>query len=258
MPVPELRTDFSSSAAVVTALRSAGCVFAEDEARLLLAQAADSAELADWVHRRVSGMPLEYILGWAEFAGQSVKVRQGVFVPRRRTELLVNQAAALLEAPPPGTPAGDPDAPGSAVVVDLCCGSGAVGAALARRVPWIELHSADIDGAAVQCARLNVEPLGGKVHQGDLFRALPEKLKGRVRMLVVNAPYVPTEAIRTMPPEARLHEPRGCLDGGSDGLDFHRRVAAEASEWLSPGGYLLIETSELQVSGTASIMAAGG
>ena len=234
---------------VVTALRSAGCVFAEDEARLLLAEASGPAQLAVNVRRRVEGVPLEHILGWAEFVGLRVLVAPGVFVPRRRTELLVREALALLP---------DEPAPQPPVVVDLCCGSGAVGAAILRRAPRVAVHASDIEPAAVQCARRNLEPLGGHVHAGDLFQALPPALKGRVRVLVVNAPYVPTEAIRTMPPEARLHEPPGSLDGGADGLDFHRRVAAEGHEWLGPGGSVLIETSERQAAGTSALLAAAG
>ncbi|HEY1157195.1 MAG TPA: putative protein N(5)-glutamine methyltransferase [Arthrobacter sp.] len=234
---------------IVSQLRSAGCVFAEEEARLLLAEASGPGQLADNVRRRVQGEPLEYILGWAEFAGLRIAVEPGVFVPRRRTELLVNEAVALLTADP---------VPPAPTVVDLCSGSGAVGAAILRRLPGVELHATDIDPAAVACARRNVALLGGRVHVGDLFRALPPGLHGQVQLLAVNAPYVPTDAIRTMPPEARLHEPAASLDGGPDGLDFHRRLAAEASEWLAPGGYLLIETSGRQAAATAAILAAAG
>ncbi|WP_152642638.1 methyltransferase [Pseudarthrobacter chlorophenolicus] len=256
------------------ALRAAGCVFAEEEALLLLEQAANPAELADCVQRRVAGLPLEYILGWAEFDGHRMAVRPGVFVPRRRTELLVRLAAELIsgEGSHSGyAVSGDSSSgiattvhgrPGNAsfdgVVVDLCCGSGAVGAALARRFPRAELHAVDIDSVAVECARSNIEVLGGHVHTGDLFDALPGSLRSRVDILAVNAPYVPTKAIKTMPPEARIHEPLISLDGGTDGLDFHRRVAAGARDWLAPRGCVLIETSEQQASGTAALVAVTG
>lgn len=236
-------------AGVVVALRRAGCVFAEDEAQLLLAQAAGPAELSRDVGRRAAGVPLEHILGWADFAGLRIKVDPGVFVPRRRTQLLVDATAAVLAALESSQPP---------VVVDLCCGSGAVGTALLNEFPGVELHAADIDPSAVACAWRNIGPLGGKVHQGDLFHALPVSLLGRVQVLAVNAPYVPTEAIGTMPPEARIHEPLLSLDGGSDGLDVHRRVAAAASGWLRPAGHVLIETSERQAAGTASILADAG
>jgi release factor glutamine methyltransferase len=184
------------------------------------------------------------VLGWAEFCGMRIAVDPGVFVPRRRSELLVQQAAALAR-------------PGS-VVVDLCCGCGAVGVAVAALVPGVELHAADIDPAAVRCARRNVGAAGGHVYEGDLYDPLPARLRGRIDVLVVNAPYVPTAAIATMPPEARDHEPHVALDGGPDGLDLHRRVAAGAAERLAPGGHLLIETSEHQAGRTAEIVAAAG
>ena len=225
-------------------LRAAGCVFAEDEAQLLISAARTPADLAAMVSRRTVGVPLEYILGWAEFCGLRIAVDPGVFVPRRRTELLVRQAVALTR---PET-----------VVVDLCCGSGAVGAALVFAVPLVELYAADIDPAAVRCARRNLAVGGGRVFEGDLFEPLPATLRGRVDLLVVNAPYVPTEAIEMMPPEARIYEARVALDGGGDGLDVQRRVAADSPSWLAPGGHLLVETSERQAPHTADIFARNG
>ncbi|MFI7412932.1 putative protein N(5)-glutamine methyltransferase [Streptomyces sp. NPDC049627] len=218
--------------AVVTALRAAGCVFAEDEARLILAAARTPDELAAMVDRRVTGLPLELVLGWAEFRGLRIAVEPGVFVPRRRTEFLVEQALA--------------HGPDASVVVDLCCGSGAVGAALAAALGRVELHAADIDPAAVRCARRNVAPFDGQVHTGDLYEALPAGLRGRVGILAANVPYVPTGEVGFLPAEAREHEPRVALDGGPDGLDVLRRVAAEAPRWLAPGGCLVVETSERQ------------
>ncbi|MFF8395291.1 putative protein N(5)-glutamine methyltransferase [Streptomyces sp. NPDC016172] len=222
----------SSRDVVVAALRTAGCVFAEDEAALILATARTPAETAAMVERRVAGLPLELVVGWAEFRGLRIAVAPGVFVPRRRTEFLVEQA---LERAPRAT-----------VVVDLCCGSGAVGAALAAGLGRVELHAADIDPAAVRCARGNIAAAGGRVHQGDLFEALPAALRGRVGILAANVPYVPSDEIGLLPQEARDHEPLVALDGGTDGLDVLRRVAAEASRWLAPGGCVLVETSRHQ------------
>ncbi|MET9253986.1 putative protein N(5)-glutamine methyltransferase [Streptomyces sp. NPDC003717] len=217
---------------IAAELRAAGCVFAEDEADLVLAAARTPAEAAALVGRRVTGLPLELVLGWAGFAGLRIAVAPGVFVPRRRTEHLVAEALA--------------QAPGAAVVVDLCCGSGAVGAALAAALDGPEVHAADIDPAAVRCAEGNLAAVGGRVHQGDLFEALPGGLRGRVDILAANVPYVPTGEVALLPAEARDHEPTAALDGGADGLDVLRRVAAEASHWLAPGGCLLAETSERQ------------
>lgn len=234
---------------VVAELRAAGCVFAEDEAALLLEAAADASELDALVRRRTLGLPLEHVLGWAQFCGLRIAVDPLVFVPRRRTEYLVRCAAQLLEERPAG---------GQPVVVDLCCGSGAVGAALAAVAGPLELHAADIDPVAAACAKRNLLPLGGEVHQGDLYNPLPDRLRGRVDVLAVNAPYVPSAMISTMPPEARLHEPRVSLDGGPDGLDLQRQVAAAAPAWLAPGGHLLIETSRQQAPGTLQILAGCG
>lgn len=230
---------------IVTRLRAAGCVFAEQEAALLVAEAGSPGELESMVRRRVHGEPLEYVVGWAEFCGLRMVVEPGVFVPRHRTELLVEVAARALR-----------DATG-AVVVDLCCGSGALGAALAVRRP-VELYAADVDVAAVRCARVNVAPAGGRVFEGDLFDPLPRHLRGRVRVLMANVPYVPTAAIALMPPEARDHETRATLDGGVDGLDVMRRVSAGASRWLSPGGLVVVESSERQAQDMCDVLAGDG
>jgi release factor glutamine methyltransferase len=249
-PEPLLRQP-SAHQSLTARLRAAGCVFAEEEALLLIGAAPTPEALEAMIGRRVAGLPLEHILGWAEFCGLRIAVATGVFVPRRRTEFLVRQAAVLLDAWRRETGGATQPAP---VVVDLCCGSGAVGAALAAHSGAVELHGADVDPAAVRCARSNVEPLGGQVHEGDLYDPLPPELRGRVRLLAVNAPYVPSAQIETMPQEARLHEPRVCLDGGGDGLDVQRRVGAGAPRWVGPGGPVLLVTTRRPASGTAAIL----
>jgi len=243
----------------VSRLRAAGCVFAEDEARLLMSAAGTPAELDAMVIRRAAGEPLEQVIGWAEFCGLRITVAPGVFVPRRRTEFLVRQAALLLRGGDPPRPPREAMAPPGAVIVDLCCGAGAIGAALAAAVEGAEVHAADIDPAAVRCARQNLP--GGRVYQGDLYAPLPAGLHGRIAILAANVPYVPSEEIGFLPPEARAHEPRAALDGGADGLDVLRRVAAGAAGhagWLAPGGYLLSETSERQASRAEAALAAAG
>jgi release factor glutamine methyltransferase len=114
----------------------------------------------------------------------------------------------------------------------------------------VALYAVDIDPAAVRCARRNVAAAGGRVCEGDLYDPLPAALRGRVDVLVANAPYVPTESIGLMPPEARLHEPQVALDGGADGLDVLRRLTRQAPRWLAPGGHLLVETSRGQAPQT--------
>lgn len=213
-------------------LRAAGCVYAEEEAALLHEASQDGQRLEGLLRRRVAGEPLELVLGWAAFCGVRVLLEPGVFVPRRRTELVVREAlAACRHLPAP-------------LLVDLCCGSGAVGTALRAALPGAEVYAADVDPAAVRCARRNLP--ADHVLEGDLYDALPRVLRGTVDVLAVNTPYVPSPAIATMPAEARDHEPRVALDGGPDGLDVARRVVAGAPAWLRPGGVLVLETSERQ------------
>jgi len=223
---------------------------------LLISAARTPADLAAMVDRRAAGLPLEHVLGWAQFCGLRIAVDPKVFVPRRRTEFLVRQAAAL--AGLAASPAGQALARPRVVVVDLCCGSGAVGAALVAALDRVELYAVDIDPAAVRCARRNVGAAGGQVYEGDLYEPLPATLRGRVDVLVANAPYVPTEAIGLLPPEARIHEPQAALDGGTDGLDVLRRVIAAAPLWLAPGGHLLVETSERQAPQAVETFARNG
>lgn len=247
--------DAEDRGAIVRALRAAGCVFAEDEAELLLAAAHDAgsppARLATLVARRVAGEPLEQVLGWAELGGVRVTVAPGVFVPRRRSRLLVREAVRAARAVAREQGRG-------AVLLDLCTGTGALAAAArAHAGPAIaELHAADVDPVATACARTNLP--GARVHEGDLWSALPADLAGRLDVVVANAPYVPTAAIATMPPEAREHEPRAALDGGPDGLDLHRRIAAGAPHWLAPGGVLVVETGREQAARTRTLVAGAG
>ena len=236
-PAPGRRSE------IVAELRASGSVFAEDEADLLLAATTSDSELASLVDRRVAGVPLEVIVGWAEFHGLRVAMDAGVFVPRRRTEFLVDTGIAHAHA--------------GAVVVDLCCGSGALGLAMTVAVPGIQLAAADIDPVAAALARRNLAGVGD-VYEGDLFDPLPRRLAGFVDLLLVNAPYVPTAEIARMPPEARIHEPIVALDGGWDGLDVHRRVATQAAGWLTPGGALLIEVSDSQAPEVVSMFRRGG
>ncbi|MBV9171040.1 MAG: putative protein N(5)-glutamine methyltransferase, partial [Chloroflexi bacterium] len=226
----------------VRTLREAGCVFAEQEARLLRDAAASDAELATMVERRIAGLPVEYVVGWTEFCDLRIAVEPGVFVPRRRTELLARQAAARVR---PG-----------AVVVDLCCGSGAIAAVIIAATPNVELHAVDIELSAVMCARANLP--SGRVYRGDLYEPLPATLRGRVEIVVANVPYVPTDAIPLLPTEAREHEPHAALDGGADGLDIQRRVIKGAGSWLAPDGSVLLETSEQQAPQTVAAFEASG
>ncbi|WP_035424221.1 putative protein N(5)-glutamine methyltransferase [Bacillus sp. UNC438CL73TsuS30] len=229
---------------IIDKLRSEGCIFAEEETQLLISEASSVEDLMKMVEIRASGLPLEYVLGFTTFCGLRIVVERGVFVPRQRTEFLVQQAEALTRI--------------DDIVVDLCCGSGAVGAAIATDLHKILLHSVDIDPVAVHCASRNIADLEGHVYEGDLYNALPRSLRGRVNIIVANVPYVPTDAIKLLPQEARLYEPKVALDGGEDGLDLQHRVAEEATHWLAPGGHLLVETSKRQAAKTFEIFSNAG
>ncbi|MCO8277215.1 putative protein N(5)-glutamine methyltransferase [Actinoplanes sp. TRM 88003] len=224
-----MTTTENALATAIIQLRAAGCVFAEEEAAVLREAAPDDAGLHALVDRRATGEPLEQVVGHADFAGLRVRLRPGVFVPRVRSHLLVELAVTH-----------HPE-----VVLDLCCGSGALGLAVLRRHPAVELHAADLDPTATACARDNGVP---HVHQGDLFAPLPRDLEQRIDVLLANVPYVATAHIPFLPPEARDHEPRMALDGGPDGLDIFRRVAGSAPRWLSDTGILLSEITEAQES----------
>ncbi|MDQ6526954.1 putative protein N(5)-glutamine methyltransferase [Nocardioides sp. LHD-245] len=239
-PVPDPVPD----PALVARLRAAGCVFAEEEAEVLRSSAASPGHLEQLVRRRVAGEPLEYVVGWVAFDGGRVEVDPGVFVPRQRTAYLVELAAPLLTR-------GD-------TVLDLCCGTGALGLALARRVAGLVVHAGDVDPAAVACAARNLAEVGGTAVVGDLASALPPVLRGTVAVIVANVPYVPTGAVALMPPESREHEPRGTVDGGPDGLDLLRRVAGLAPAWLRPGGTVLSEVSLAQAPAARDAFAHAG
>lgn len=250
------------------ALRAAGCVFAEEEAALLGALPLAERERA--VQRRLAGTPLEHVLGWAEVAGVRIAVANGVFVPRRRTEELIDAAARLL-------------APGG-VLLDVCCGSGAIARVLLQRCRPRRVHACDIDRRAVACTAENLGPWlgadapgplagGGAAVAGaggsrenarpqvsvgvsDLLDDVPHQLRGAVTVMTANVPYVPTADLGLLPRDWRRHEPRRTHDGGGDGLDVLRRVLLGARDWLAPGGVALAEVAPHQ--GAAACEAARG
>ena len=251
----------SALAAIAARLRAAGCVFAEDEADLLISAAATPDELQAMVDRRAAGLPLEHVVGWADFCGLRITVAPGVFVPRLRSEFLVAQAAELARPGQGSAPPPDPGRGGPTVILDLCCGSGAIGMAVAAalsKTVEVELHAVDLDPAAAACASANLGKAGGYAYEGDLCQPLPARLRGFVDLMIANAPYVPTAEIGLLPAEARLYEPLIALDGGADGVDLHRRIAAAAPAWLAPGGKLLIETSQRQAPLTMAAITAAG
>jgi release factor glutamine methyltransferase len=221
---------------LVARLRAAGSVFAEEEASLLLASPDYSEDL---VQRRIDGEPLEYVLGWAAFAGARFAIEPGVFIPRHRTEFLVDSAISM--------------APVSPVILDVCCGTGALGLTVLAATGG-SLLATDIDPVAVRCAARN----GATAIVADLFDGIPDSLRGSIDVLIANTPYVPTAAIALLPREFREHEDARSLDGGHDGLELQRRVAAEASTWLAVGGRVWVEASDEQAPVSAALFTAAG
>jgi release factor glutamine methyltransferase len=220
-----------------------------------LTQAAGSiGELRSLLERRASGEPLEYVVGWAGFYGLRVPVRHGVFIPRRRSEFLAECAVQAARAAA-GRTLGDAR---RVKVLDMCCGSGAIGLAVAANVPGVDLLACDNSPAAVECARGNLATVSGRVYAGNMFDPIPRTELHDLDVIVANTPHVPTDEIRRLPAEARLHEPVSALDGGRDGTSVQRALLDSAAEWLKPSGLVLIETEGELAAQTARIAAGNG
>ncbi len=205
-------------------LRRAGCLAPEEEAELLARHAdGDGRRLAVLVERRREGEPLAWILGWAEFCGQRISVRSGVYVPRPQTEPLVLAAVERL--------------PERGCAVDLCTGSGAIPAVLKFHRPCAEVVATELDPTAAACARENQVT----VFDGDMTSGLPARLLGGVDVVTAVVPYVPTDEMRFLPSDVTTYEPLQALDGGPDGMRLLRQAAREAAPFLRVGGWLLVE-----------------
>ena len=228
-------------------LAAAGCVSAAAEADWLLEEAPDDGTLRAMVARRVAGEPLQYVIGWAPFGRLRLRVGPGVFVPRPETEGLADRAAARLRA-----------IPAPRVAVDLCTGSGAIACFLAAEAPGTRVLATELDPGALAWARANADRCGVELLAGDLDAPLPPELAGRVDVLCANVPYVPSQAIATLPTDVRDHEPLLSLDGGPDGLEVFRRLAGRAGHWLAPGGALYGEIGEDQAETAAALLTAAG
>jgi release factor glutamine methyltransferase len=199
-------------------------VAAGEEAHDLLAKArGDSTALEELVERRLTGEPLAWIIGHAPFDGFDIRIHSGLYVPRGQSAELVHRAVARL--PQRGT------------AIDLCTGSGALAVAMQRARPGARIVGTDIDDRAVTCARAN----GVIAYRGDLFDSLPLGLEGSVDVVVAVVPYVPTAALHLLPRDTLTFECASFYDGGPDGAEYLRRVAAEAPRFLRPGGALLLE-----------------
>ena len=194
------------------------------------------------IRRRAERIPLQHITGAQEFMGYTFKVNPHVLIPRQDTETLVTEAAKTIQSTPREKLSFFEKLKGRKEwdVLDLCCGSGAVGISLAKICSNVKVTATDISAEAVETAEANAEDLRVKVRflTGDMF----EPVKGRkFDMIVSNPPYIRTNMISILQEEVKDHEPLNALDGGRDGLDFYRTIVEKAADFLKPEGFLLVE-----------------
>jgi len=200
--------------------------------------AAELESVRELVKRRGNREPLQHILGSTCFCGLEIRVNGQVLVPRPETELLAERAWQFLSARPPA----------SSTALDFGTGSGCIAVALAVRCLSARIHAVDISPEAIGVARENAafHRVSDRIrfHLGDGFAALPPGLS--FDLIVANPPYIPSSELDALAPEVRDYDPRPALDGGADGLDFFRRLAAEGAKHLRPTGLLMAELGDGQ------------
>ena len=250
------------------ALRDAGVEAYGLEARLIVAHAAgktaeklvqcmnlytsDEVEerAGEYLARRLAGEPAAYITGEWEFYGLPMTVTRDTLIPRADTETLVDTALGLLR--------GRKD---DARILDLCCGSGCIGCAMARELPQSRVVMADISPAALAVARENAERNGLSARtafvEADATQPPPMRL-GSFDMIVCNPPYIETAEIETLDESVRLYEPRAALDGGADGLMFYRAVLNRWKGLLRIASDLVFEIGETQAEDVIRLMRLAG
>ena len=197
------------------------------------------------VARRGTGEPIQFIEGFAEFRGIHLIAKPGVFVPRDSTEFLAEQAVRRLRGRR------------RAIAVDLATGGGTVALAVANETRGVKVFGTDLSARAIRVARQNAARLKLRATflTGDLFRGLPRDIKGKVDVITFHPPYVGRRELRELPDEIRRFEPAHTLtDNSLDGLGLIDRAAAEAGEWLKPGGWLLIEVSPDRARAAATVV----
>ena len=212
---------------------------ATEEKILRVAEAKEIIRIAD---ERLTGRPLWYIIGDTDFCGYKLKVDERVLIPRPETEEMVMMVVGAAEE-------------GNSIL-DLCTGSGAIAIAAFKELEKyrreVKMTAVDISEGALELAKQNAKANGAyeiKFVQSDLF----DKVRGKFDIIVSNPPYIPTATIDTLQREVRDYEPRLALDGGEDGLDFYRRIAAEAPKRLVRGGMLIMEVGEGEASAVVKL-----
>lgn len=210
-------------------------------------QPEELAAYREMVKKRVMHVPVAYILGEREFMGLTFKVTPDTLIPRPDTEILVQAAIDRLKA----MPVSDDTA---LHIADIGTGTGAICLSVLHYLPQATAETVDISPAARAVAEENAEQLGLAdritFHTGDLLAPLA----GRTFAAILsNPPYIPEADIGTLAPEVRTKEPHTALSGGADGLDFYRRLAAEAPQMLVPNGFLAFEVGIHQAQDVAAL-----
>ncbi len=233
--------------------------------------------LRDWTRRRGAGEPLQYLTGSVDFRYITLKVRQGVLIPRPETEVLVSEALALLPAAAKPQDALDRELLAQLVelgeleanqlpeearcddllVADICTGSGCIACSIAHEHVQASVIATDISPVAVELARENASALELEdrvtVIECDLGSGIDPSLIGSFDLVVSNPPYVPTDVLAGMPREVADHEPALALDGGPDGLDTYRRLIDWCTRALKPGGAFAFELHETCLDAAAAL-----
>jgi release factor glutamine methyltransferase len=198
---------------------------------------AEEERLWQAVDRRILREPLQYLLGYQEFWGLPFRIGPEVLIPRPETEMLVEASIALIGP-------GNGNSP--LIIADIGTGSGCLAVALAKELREARIFATDVSPGALATAARNAadNAVGDRIEflRGNLFEPLLRiGLAGRVRLLVCNPPYIPSDALDGLQPEVRNFEPRLALDGGNDGLIFYRRLLAGGGDLLAPGGAIVLE-----------------
>jgi release factor glutamine methyltransferase len=202
----------------------------------------------DFIEKRCTHYPLQYILGNAHFMDYTFLVDENVLIPRNDTEVLVETADELIKKMSDEQPSEN----SRLRVLDLCCGSGCIGISLKLYHPDICLVLSDFSVGAIEVTKKNLAKydLKAEVLQGDLL----ERFSGKADFIISNPPYIERSVIDTLMPEVREHEPMSALDGGEDGLDFYRRIVADAPAYLNEQGYLMFEIGYNQGEAVSGMM----